>query len=182
MNTLPIIDAVVLRLRKKLPALQVEYFPEKPADYHLTHPHGAVLVNYVSSTFGSVEDLGTVLQPQAHPLGSLLLSHANPKFAVMDDLGAVLQPQTIMLSATIVLQQLNGRYGAVDILDAVRQALGGFVPPNCCRRIWLVRDQFLGEVGGFWQYVIDFSTESLFIEDCDSADEPLLTTVNYEEA
>lgn len=181
MNTLPIIDAVVLRLRQKLPALQVEYFPESPADYCLTHPFGAVLVNYVSSTFGSVEDLGTVAQSQAHPLGSLLLSHANPKFAVMADIGAILQPQTITMSATIVLQQLNGPFGAVDVLDAVRQALGGYVPPNCYRRIWLVRDQFLGESQGLWQYAIDFSTESLFIEDCDSTDEPLLTIVNYEE-
>lgn len=30
MNVLPVLDAVLTRLREKLPQLQVEYFPEKP--------------------------------------------------------------------------------------------------------------------------------------------------------
>ena len=33
MNVLPVIDAVVARLKEKLPALQVEYFPEKPSEW-----------------------------------------------------------------------------------------------------------------------------------------------------
>lgn len=38
MNVLPVLDAVLTRLREKLPQLQVEYFPEKPAEYRLNHP------------------------------------------------------------------------------------------------------------------------------------------------
>ncbi|MCL9903490.1 Gp37 family protein [Escherichia coli] len=33
MNVLPVLDAVLARLREKLPQLQVEYFPEKPAEW-----------------------------------------------------------------------------------------------------------------------------------------------------
>lgn len=46
MNVLPVLDAVLARLREKLPQLQVEYFPEKPAEYRLNHPVGALLLSY----------------------------------------------------------------------------------------------------------------------------------------
>ncbi|EKY7025774.1 hypothetical protein QFI32_005337, partial [Escherichia coli] len=51
MNVLPVLDAVLARLREKLPQLQVEYFPEKPAEYRLNHPAGALLVSYAGSRF-----------------------------------------------------------------------------------------------------------------------------------
>lgn len=54
--------------------------------------------------------------------------------------------------------------------------------PNCRRKIWLVRDVFLGNVGGLWQYALDFATESVLIEDTDLPDGPFLTIVNYEES
>ena len=50
MNVLPVLDAVLTRLREKLPQLQVEYFPEKPAEYRLNHPVGALLVSYAGYT------------------------------------------------------------------------------------------------------------------------------------
>ena len=37
-TTLQIIDAVVERLKVKLPQLAVEYFPDRPAEYRLNHP------------------------------------------------------------------------------------------------------------------------------------------------
>ncbi|WP_308170863.1 Gp37 family protein [Ralstonia syzygii] len=45
-TTLHIIDALVARLKAKLPQLAVEYFPDKPADYRLNHPKGALLVSF----------------------------------------------------------------------------------------------------------------------------------------
>lgn len=108
MNVLPVLDAVLTRLREKLPQLQVEYFPEKPAEYRLNHPVGALLVSYAGSRFDKPNDIG-----------------------------AVLQTQTIQLCVTVVFRQLNGKRGAIDVLDAVRRILGGYTPPNCRRRIWL---------------------------------------------
>ncbi len=46
MNVLPVLDAVLARLREKLPQLQVEYFPEKPSEYRLNHSVGALLLSY----------------------------------------------------------------------------------------------------------------------------------------
>ena len=153
MNVLPVLDAVLTRLREKLPQLQVEYFPEKPAEYRLNHPVGALLVSYAGSRFDKPNDIG-----------------------------AVLQTQTIQLCVTVVFRQLNGKRGAIDVLDAVRRILGGYTPPNCHRRIWLTREVFIGEVKGLWQYALDFATESVFIEDSDLPSGPLLTEVNYEES
>ncbi|MFD0709385.1 hypothetical protein C6H64_07415 [Photorhabdus luminescens] len=151
MDVSPIIDAIVTRLREKLPGLQVEYFPERPTEFRLNHPVGAILISYPGSRFDKPEDVG-----------------------------AVLQTQTVMLNATIVFRQLNGRHGAVATLDDVRRVLGGFQPPNCQRKCWLVRDTFLGEIAGLWQYTLDFATESVFIEDCESPDGPPLAQINYE--
>ena len=118
----------------------MEYFPEKPAEYRLNHPVGALLVSYAGSRFDKPNDIG-----------------------------AVLQTQTIQLCVTVVFRQLNGKRGAIDVLDAVR-------------RIWLTREVFIGEVKGLWQYALDFATESVFIEDSDLPSGPLLTEVNYEES
>ncbi|KVJ19552.1 Gp37 family protein, partial [Enterobacter asburiae] len=121
MNVLPVIDAVVARLKEKLPTLAVEYFPEKPAEYRLNHPKGALLVSYAGSRFDKPNDTS-----------------------------AVIQAQTIQLCVTVVFRQLNGKQGAVDVLDVVRRILGGYTPPNCRRRIWLTREVFIGEVKGLW--------------------------------
>lgn len=82
MNVLPVLDAVLARLHEKLPQLQVEYFPEKPAEYRLNHP-----------------------------VGALLLSYAGSRFDRPDDTGAVIQSQTIQLCVTVVFRQLNGKKG-----------------------------------------------------------------------
>ncbi|QXF34749.1 hypothetical protein CE143_17440 [Photorhabdus luminescens] len=151
MDVSPIIDAIVMRLREKLPGLQVEYFPERPTEFRLNHPVGAILISYPGSRFDKPEDVG-----------------------------AVLQTQTVMLNATIVFRQLNGRHGAVATLDDVCRVLGGFQPPNCQRKCWLVRDTFLGEIAGLWQYTLDFAPESVFIEDCELPNGSPLAQINYE--
>ncbi|ECR3286677.1 hypothetical protein F1A72_01070 [Salmonella enterica] len=138
MNTLPVLDDLVARLRARLPGLHVAYFPDSPDAFTLTHPVGAVLLSYSRSTYGTSESTG-----------------------------AVVQPQTMRFVATVVLRQLNGRDGAVDVLDSVRQALGGWRPQNCLRPVWLVEDTFLGEVQGLWQYALTFATQSFFIQDDD---------------
>ena len=152
MNVSELLSAVVLRLRAKLPALHVDFFPESPAEFRLNHPVGAVLVSYGKSTFGRTQDVGVVIQPQ-----------------------------TVRFNATAVLRQLNGKGGAVDVLDLLRQSLGGWRPPDCQRDIWLVEDVFLGQREGLWQYVLTFETVTVFVQDSESADLPLLTQVEYED-
>lgn len=152
MRTLPIIDAVVARLKIKLPHLAVEYFPEKPADYRLNHARGA-----------------------------LLLSYAGSQFAETVDVRYVCQPQTLKLSITVIVRQLNGRGGAVDVLDALRLSIIGYKPPNCRRKIWALSEKFLGENAGLWQYALDIATETMLMEDSDLDTEVSLRKITHQE-
>lgn len=152
MNIWPVTEALLDRLKLKFPGLQVAYFPEKPDEFRLNHPKGALLVSYGKSTFGAMQDTGVVLQPQ-----------------------------TARFSITVVMRQLNGAEGAVAVLDLVRQALGGWRPPNCRRAIWLISDTFLGQVSGLWQYDLMVATETVFIQNSEPDDAPLLKKVEYEE-
>ena len=149
--TLTIIDAVVARLKAAFPDLAVEYFPDKPAEYRLNHPRGALLVSYLGSQFDTTVDVTYIAQPR-----------------------------TVKLSVTVILRQLNGRGGAVDVVDAVRQALVGFRPPDC-RKVWAMSEKFLGETAGLWQYAVDVATEAMLVEDADVNTETPLTLVTYEE-
>ena len=150
-TTLQIIDAVVERLKVKLPQLAVEYFPDRPAEYRLNHPRGALLVSYLGSQVDTTVDVTYIAQPR-----------------------------TVKLSVTVILRQLNGKGGAVDVVDAVRQALVGFRPPDC-RKVWAVSEKFLGETAGLWQYAVDLATEAMLVEDADVNTETPLTLVTYEE-
>ncbi|MDR2452334.1 MAG: Gp37 family protein [Candidatus Accumulibacter sp.] len=150
-TTLEIVTAVVERLREKQPALAVEYFPEKPAEYRLNHPKGALLVSYAGSRFGDAADTGFVAQRR-----------------------------TITVTVTVVMRQLNGRGGAVDALDAVREALFCWRPPDC-QRLKLVAEGFLGEVAGLWQYTVDCSCEALLVDAAENEDGVLLTVAHHEE-
>ncbi|MDO5940638.1 Gp37 family protein [Burkholderia cepacia] len=150
-TTLQIIDALVQRLKVKLPQLAVEYFPDKPAEYRLNHPKGALLVSYLGSKFDPTVDVTYIAQPR-----------------------------TVKLSVTVILRQLHGRGGAVDVVDDVRRALIGWRPPDC-RKVWAVSDKFLGETAGLWQYAVDLASESMLVEDADVNTETPLTQVTYEE-
>ncbi|EJG5923839.1 Gp37 family protein [Salmonella enterica] len=141
MNTLPVLDEILKRLGTRLPGLHVAYFPESVNAFTLTHPVGAVLLSYGRSTYGESESAG-----------------------------AVIQPQMMRFVATVILRQLNGQGGAIDILDQVRRALGGWCPSGCLRPVWLVEDVCLGEAQGLWQYALTFATQSFFIQDDDPDD------------
>ena len=117
--TLTIIDAVVARLKAAFPDLAVEYFPDKPAEYRLNHPKGALLVSYLGAKYDEPIDTSAIVQP------------AVVKFAI-----------------TATLRQLNGKDGAVAVLTRLRSTLIGYKPPNCRRKVWAVGEQFLGESAG----------------------------------
>ena len=151
-TTLQIIDAVVGRLKVKIPQLAVEFFPDRPSEYRLNHPKGALLVSYPGSKFGD-------------PI----------------DITYVAQPRDVKLSVTVVMRQLNGRGGAVDVVDTVRQVLVGWRPPDC-KKARAGPDTFLGETAGLWQYAVDFSAETMLVEDTEGESGPLLTEVTYEES
>ncbi|MCL1861788.1 MAG: Gp37 family protein [Proteobacteria bacterium] len=150
-TTLEIIEAVIARLKEKLPALAVEYFPEKPRDYRLNHPGGALLVSYAGSRYSA-------------PVTTTY----------------VMQPRELRVTVTVVMRQLNGRGGAVDAVDAVRLTLLGHRLPDC-KPLRAVADTYLGEAAGLWQYAVDFAVESVALEDVDAPAGPAFTGIELEE-
>ena len=137
-RTLPIIDSVVERLKEKLPNVAAEYFPEEPKNYRLNHPVGALLVSFPGSVFG--------LPPASGQNAAQLPGRVRP------------QEREVGLRITVVLRQLNGRNGAIDVLDDVRDALRGFRPPGCRSDLAYLGEQFLGQLDGLWQYALDART------------------------
>lgn len=143
-----IIDALVARLKAAFADLAVEYFPDKPSEYRLNHPKGALLVSYLGA-----------------------------KYHEPIDTTAIVQPSTDKLSITVTLRQLNGKDGAVAVLTRLRSAVIGYKPPNCRRKIWAIGEQFLGENAGIWQYAMDVATETIVVEDAAFDTEPPLTHI-----
>lgn len=150
-TTLEIIAAIAERLRSAVPQCAVECFPDKPREYRLNHPRGALLVSFAGSRY------------------------ANPV-----DTTFVAQPRDLRVTVTVVMRQLNGRGGAVDMVDAARAALLGWRPPDC-KRLRAVSETYLGESAGLWQYAADFACESVAVEDAAVGDGPPFVGVAPEE-
>jgi hypothetical protein len=137
-RTLPILDAVIAQLELRMPDFAVEYFPDNPVAYRLNNPTGALLVSYAGSAFQ--------VQPGSGQNAVSLPSAGRPQSRLMG------------IVVTVVLRQLNGREGAIGVLDDVRDALRGFKPPGCRSGVVFTRERFLGQVDGLWQYALDAGT------------------------
>ena len=151
--TVAVIDALRARLQAALPNVVCEYFPEDPKSYRLNHPVGALLISYRGSVFAPTQD----------------------EFYIA-------QPRSIRLSITIVLKQLNGRGGAIEMLDQVRSAVMGWKPPHCNKKLFAEQEKFLGTHAGLWQYALDVCTQTVQIEDAERDTGSLLTQASFEES
>ncbi|MEQ9900637.1 Gp37 family protein [Pectobacterium punjabense] len=152
MNTKPIIDAVIARLQQQLPARRIASCPEN-----------------------------ILIGPDFLTQGDVLVGYRGSEFSVPEDVDSLVQTQLPQLMVAVLLPDLDGENGVLATLDTIRQALGGYRLPDCHRGIRLIRDRYVGYTEGRWHYAIDCTTETLFIEDREQTDGPLLTTVNYEE-
>lgn len=150
-TTLEIIAAVVDRLAQKLPGFAVEFFPEKPRDYRLNHPRGAFLVGFTGSRYGATLDTTYVAQQR-----------------------------DMRITITVVMRQLNGRGGAIDMVDVARMSLLGWRAPDC-KKMRAVQETYLGEVAGLWQYALDMTAETVAVEDADVGTEAPLAGIGLEE-
>lgn len=137
-RTVAILDDVVAKLNAEMPDMPAELFPENPAAYRLNHPKGALLLSFPGSQFDALLMSGHNIPTQP--------GRSRP------------QARTVGLTVTVVLRQLNGKDGAVDALDDVRDALRGFRPTGCRSDLQFVAERFLGEMDGNWQYAVDVVT------------------------
>lgn len=116
-------DLLLAALTTALPEFAVEAFPERPADYSLLHPLGAVLVQYDGSTFG------------ANQLN-----------------GAVAQPRSLRFVVVVIMRNLRDQSGCYDVLSRITQALASLRSPHLVAGATQLSESFLSEAQGVWMY------------------------------
>lgn len=126
---------IIERLKAKIQDLHIEGFPEKPSEFRLIHPKGAILVHYQGGNYSESKSIDCIYQDKK-----------------------------LEFSITIVVRHLRKHEGAYEYLDIIRQILTGFKPENCSKMI-PVKEEFIAEDNGIWQYSINFSLITPSIEE-----------------
>lgn len=135
MNIRDIENSIIEKLKIKFPEVLVQGFPDKPSEFILLHPIGALLVHYQGSNYTNSNALG-------------FISQDNKK----------------EFSITIVTRNLRENQGSYEYLDKVKSILTGFEPDGCSK-LMPTKDFFISENKGIWQYGINFSLTTTNIQD-----------------
>lgn len=118
-------SAIETKLKTALPEFEVAPFPEKPEEYQLLHPFGAVLIQYEGSTYG------------------------NNKIVA----GAVAQVRYVRFSATVLIRNLRSSSGCYEVMQRINTALHGLTIAGTISAVSMVSEQFYAEADGVWCYV-----------------------------
>ena len=135
MNIRDIENSIIEKLKLEFPEVLVQSFPDKPSEFILLHPIGALLVHYQGSNYSNSNTLGYI-------------SQENKK----------------EFSITIVTRNLRENQGSYEYLDKVKNILTGFQPDECSR-LMPTKDFFISENKGIWQYGINFSLTTSNVQD-----------------
>lgn len=127
MNIKDIEDKIIERLKEEIPEVLIRPFPDKPSEFILLHPLGAILIHYQGANYSTTQSLGFVNQIK-----------------------------TAEFSITIVTRNLRSNEGAYELLDTVRLALTGYEIEGCSE-LTPIKENFISETKGIWQYAINFS-------------------------
>jgi len=133
-------EAVIASIVGRLQAahgsqLEVAWYPQDPASYHLAHPVGAVLVGYASSQFGGEQSMD-----------------------------ATWVERELRLPLTLVFAQLHGPDGVIAWLDSLRETLTGFRPEHCDAPLRPVSEYVIGHTTGIWQYGQEWATKTVQVQ------------------
>lgn len=134
MNIREIENSIINKLKEEFKELLVQGFPEKPSEFIMLHPIAAILVHYQGSNYTNSKSLGCISQDN------------KKEFAI-----------------TVVTRNLRSNNGAYELIDRIKGLLTGFKPPECSRMM-VVKDYFISENCGIWQYGIDFSLNTTNIQ------------------
>lgn len=127
MNIREIENSIIEKLKNEFPEVKVEGFPDKPSEFILLHPIGALLVHYQGSNYTSSQALSFITQENKKEF-----------------------------SITIITRNLRSNNGAYEYLDRVKSVLTGFKIDECSQ-LMPIKDNFISENSGIWQYVINFT-------------------------
>lgn len=135
MNIREIENLIIQCLKEKFPEFLVQGFPEKPQEFILLHPVGAILVHYRGGNY----------------------SNSNSIFIISQERG-------LNFAITIVTRNLRNNNGAYETLDRVKQVLCGYKIPECTK-LTPNKEGFISETNGIWQYEIIFTLSTPSIEE-----------------
>ncbi len=144
MTLLDIEKALVAAVKEELPGYEVRAYPDKPSEYVLTHPKGAILIRYSGS-----------------------------KYETTQDIGAMVQARRTDWEITVVARHLTDHGGLYALLEVVRICLTGYRAPGC-RKAYPLTDGFANEVNGIWQYVLLLAVPTVAVERAEDEDLPVL--------
>ena len=134
MNIREIENSIINLLKQTFPEIMVQGFPDKPSEFILLHPLGALLVHYQGSNYTNTEALGFVTQENKKEF-----------------------------SITVVTRNLRSNYGAYEYIDKVKATLSGFSVDECTSLL-PTKDYFISENKGIWQYGINFTLKTQNIQ------------------
>ena len=134
MNIREIENTIIELLKHSFPEILVQGFPDKPSEFVLLHPLGALLVHYQGSNYTNTEALGFVTQENKKEF-----------------------------SITVVTRNLRSNYGAYEYIDKVKATLSGFAVDECTSLL-PTKDYFISEDKGIWQYGINFTLKTQNIQ------------------
>lgn len=140
-------NSIIDRLKAKIQGLLVEAFPEKPSEYKLLHPKGALLVSFSGSVFSDPQPTDVIVQDRK-----------------------------MEFDVTIATRDLRGHKGAYTFLEAARIALTGYQIAGCSK-IYPRREGFISEANKTWQYGIRFALTMPAIEMDEDEQLVLLTKI-----
>ena len=135
MNIREIENLIIQCLKEKFTEFLVQGFPEKPQEFILLHPVGAILVHYRGGNY----------------------SNSNSIFIISQERG-------LNFAITIVTRNLRNNNGAYETLDRVKQVLCGYKIPECTK-LTPNKEGFISETNGIWQYEIIFTLSTPSIEE-----------------
>lgn len=134
MNIREIENSIIEKLKITFPEVLVQGFPDKPSEFILLHPIGALLVHYQGSNYTNSQSLGFVVQDNKKEF-----------------------------SVTVVTRNLRFNQGAYEYIDSVKSVLTGFQPDECSQ-LMPTKDFFISENSGIWQYGVNFTLTTTNIQ------------------
>ena len=127
-------NSIIEKLKENITEFHIEGFPDKPSEFSFIHPKGAILVHYQGGNYSDSKSLDTIFQLKK-----------------------------LEFSITLIVRHLRTHEGAYDCLDKTRSILTGFKPPNCTKML-AIKEEFISENNGIWQYSINFVTTTPVLE------------------
>ena len=133
-------NLIVKKLQTNFPSSLVQGFPEKPQEFILLHPVGAILVHYRGGNYTNTDAINFISQDK------------KMDFAI-----------------TIVTRNLRSNDGAYEVLEVVKRYLCGYKIVGCSK-LSPTKEGFLSETKGIWQYELGFTLTTPSLEDLEEWD------------